>query len=62
MLDLVSGIPNDFSLLALDVRSALCMGNTVGLHQKIDRLKEMGYREARFMQYVSSNPLLKGKQ
>ena len=52
---------NDYSLLALQVRAGVCADNTAGLAEKVERLQKMGYREARYVQSISSHPFLKGK-
>jgi len=62
MLVDVRNVENSFALLSFQVRSDLCLGTTNGLSKKLMRLKAMGFREARFTQYISTHPLTKGKQ
>lgn len=52
---------NDMSLLALQARSELCVGDSYAVINKVTRLRNMGYKEARFIQLISSHPLTKGK-
>lgn len=61
LLEAAPNADNDLSLLALQTRADLCRGETGSVINKVSRLRGMGYNEARFMQLISSHPLLKGK-
>ena len=52
---------NEFGLLALRVRADLCLGNANFVTPTITKLKDMGYRDERYLQFISTHPLLKGK-
>jgi eukaryotic-like serine/threonine-protein kinase len=58
----VASATDEFSLLASRVRAELCLGNASAAIPAISKLKNMGYREERYLQYISTHPLLKGKQ
>src|SRR5205814_7273904 len=63
--DMLAGIPNienNFNLLSFQVRADLCQGTANYLSAKLARLQAMGFREAKFMKYISTHPLMKGKQ
>jgi tetratricopeptide (TPR) repeat protein len=51
----------DYALLASHARAKLCLGKANEALQFIAKLKEMGYRDDRFSQLISTHPLLKGK-
>lgn len=61
LLSKAPGSSTDLSLLAFQVRSDLCLGDVSNAVIRIGKLKGMGYNEARFQQFISSHPLLKGK-
>lgn len=51
---------SDYTLLALSVRANLCSGDTKSAASGLAKLNKMGYREERFKQLISTNPLMKG--
>ncbi|MYN04888.1 AAA family ATPase [Pseudoduganella sp. DS3] len=59
-LDVVDPNTNDYTLLALSVRTNLCLGNSETVNAHLSKLKKMGYRDERFRQLISTNPLIKG--
>lgn len=61
LLSRAPGASTDLSLLALQVRSNLCLGAATVAITQIGKLRGMGYREARYQQLISTHPLLKGK-
>lgn len=56
----VSSKTNDYTLLALNVRANVCIGDLPSALPSIAKLDKMGYREERFRQLISTNPSLKG--
>jgi len=61
LLQSLASTTDDYSLLAAYVKASLCLGDLAGASAQIAKLKQMGYREERYLQYISTNPLLKGK-
>ncbi|HEY0585232.1 MAG TPA: winged helix-turn-helix domain-containing protein [Pseudoduganella sp.] len=61
LLNQSPGAATELSLLALQVRTNLCLGRVIPALSQIGKLKEMGYREARYQQMISTHHLLKGK-
>jgi tetratricopeptide (TPR) repeat protein len=62
--ELLSALPSstgEFGLLASRVRANLCLGHSVEAMVDISRLKQMGYRDERYIQFISTHPALKGK-
>lgn len=51
----------DYAMLVAKAKSDLCLGNRNEALTYITKLKDMGYREERFTQLISTHPLLKGK-
>jgi DNA-binding winged helix-turn-helix (wHTH) protein/tetratricopeptide (TPR) repeat protein len=51
----------DYSVLALQVRANICIGARNLVANQIRQLDAMGYREARYMHYISTQPFVKGK-
>jgi len=61
LLASAANVENDMALLSLQTRADLCRGDSGSAIKRISRLREMGYNDARFMQLISSHPLMKGK-
>jgi DNA-binding winged helix-turn-helix (wHTH) protein/tetratricopeptide (TPR) repeat protein len=51
----------DYSVLALQVRAKICIGDGKLVASQMRQLDSMGYREARYLQYLTSQPSMKGK-
>lgn len=56
-----ANVENNYSLLSFQVRADLCQGTTDTLPKKLAKLQAMGFREARFTQFISTHPSMKGK-
>ncbi|WP_342116191.1 nSTAND1 domain-containing NTPase [Pseudoduganella sp. OTU4001] len=52
---------NEHSLLASAAKANLCLGDLTAAAPHLTKLQRMGYREARYQNFVSSHPLLKGR-
>jgi DNA-binding winged helix-turn-helix (wHTH) protein/tetratricopeptide (TPR) repeat protein len=52
----------DYTLIALQVRANICLGESKSVAEQMRQLDAMGYREARYIQYVSTQSFMKGKQ
>ncbi|MGO4377451.1 winged helix-turn-helix domain-containing protein [Pseudoduganella sp. RAF19] len=52
----------DYALLALQVRANICIGDSNLVANQMRQLDTMGYREARYMRYISTQPFMKGNQ
>jgi len=57
----LSGTTNDFSILASQIRANACLGNTAEVMPEVSRLQALGYRDERYLQFISTHPSLKGK-
>jgi hypothetical protein len=62
LLEPTTANTDEYPLLASRIRAELCIGNVTAAEASISRLKNMGYRDERYLQYISTHPLLKGKQ
>lgn len=51
---------DDYTLLAFKVRSAACLGKMEEVSPLIEKLKQMGYREERYVHLFSTHQSLKG--
>jgi DNA-binding winged helix-turn-helix (wHTH) protein/tetratricopeptide (TPR) repeat protein len=51
----------DLALVAAQIRANLCIGDTTNVTSDIMQLQKLGYREERYLQYISTHPSLKGK-
>jgi tetratricopeptide (TPR) repeat protein len=52
----------DFTLLALQVRAHVCLGTSDTVKTQIALLEQMGYKENRYLQYISNHQRKKGMQ
>ncbi|MTW12835.1 transcriptional regulator [Pseudoduganella eburnea] len=52
---------SEYTLLAPQVRASLCLGDVDAALSRITRLQSLSYREAKYQQFISTHPLLKGK-
>jgi hypothetical protein len=50
----------DFALLALQVRANVCLGNSAKVSEHIKMLAKMGYKDPRYLRYISLHPQQKG--
>jgi len=57
----LSSESNDYSVLALQVRTNICIGEDKLVADQMRQLEKMGYREARYIQYITTHPSMKGK-
>jgi len=61
LLQALAPVTNEYTLLAVRVRASLCLGDTNSAIPAATKLKNMGYRDERYLQFISTHPLLKGK-
>jgi tetratricopeptide (TPR) repeat protein len=57
----VNTATNEHSLLASAVKTNLCLGNVEVAKPYIAKLQRMGYRETRYLHFVTTHSMLKGK-